>query len=111
MPLIRKIRKGSRSNSSPSNRYTAATCLHGLDQSGHDQSVSRPSRRSGNMDRPTDRKVSSMFSGIRPDSRPGGDDGLLRHSSLYDLPVRGSEGPDIDAHIVGDARGFPAPWP
>ena len=36
MPRIRKIRKGSRPNSSPSRRHTAATCLHGLDRVGVD---------------------------------------------------------------------------
>ena len=69
MPRIRKIRKGSRSNSSPSSRYTAATCLHGLDQSGTSSpSPGRPAGQ-GTWNRPAARKVSSMLSGMRPDKR------------------------------------------
>ena len=41
----------------------------GWDQSGHEQSVSRSPRRLGNIDSPATRKVSSMLSGMRPDSR------------------------------------------
>ena len=47
LPLSLKIKNGSRSNSSPKRRYTAATCLQGFDQSGQEQSVSRSSLLSG----------------------------------------------------------------
>ena len=79
--------------------------MHGLDQSGHEQAVSRSSRRSGNMERPTDRKVSSMFSGMRPESRLAAMMGCSAMAAWMRSHSLRSEGPDIDAHIVGTLAG------
>ena len=68
-PRSLNMRKGSRSNSSASRKNTAAICLHGLDQSGHVQSVSRSDILRGNRLAPASLNAFSMPSGIWPASR------------------------------------------